>query len=450
MLIIDIATRFGKELIRLKITVAVLIIMPAFMGFMFWFAFSATGLEEAQTYTLGVINNDEGIADELAEYFRELPLSPITNSTLDNGFAADFIKMLSTINYTTDEDVNKSIFTVDDYSNQITAIKAVEEREIDALVIFDEDYSNTTLSAVNNAYYVEYGIYLHNISIPIFNWTGPLVPTSYNSTIHVIGDEGYVRYQIASFILRQIFDTFNEDVRNLPYSGGNIFVIIKPVTLRDYSVFEMIMPGILVFSILMQAGMLAAFLVEEFAETKTITRVRLSLIKPYEYVAGVTIFQFIISLGQMLILLGISMLIFQFNPAGDVLQGLLVLMLATIFTTALGFILAGIFTSSDTAGQSSGFIMTPLAFMSGAFMEVPTITLIPDIIPTPSGLPRDFLLWDILPTTHAVNSLRSIILYKFNIFDVWADIVLLVLPSLILLGVGMAFYTKRRFSGDIP
>jgi ABC-2 type transport system permease protein len=126
-----------------------------------------------------------------------------------------------------------------------------------------------------------------------------------------------------------------------------------------------------------------------------------------------------------------------------------VLFLTTIFTTGLGLVLAGIFTSSDTAGQSSGFLMTPIAFMSGAFMEVPTITLLPGIIPTASGVARDFILWDIIPTTHTVNALRSILLYEFTIAEVWAEIMLLIIPSIFLLIFGMIFYNKRRFSGDV-
>ena len=70
MLSLEIAKRFGKELIRMRISLVVLLALPAFMAFMFWFAFSSAGLGTTETYVLGIVNEDEGIADELADYFQ--------------------------------------------------------------------------------------------------------------------------------------------------------------------------------------------------------------------------------------------------------------------------------------------------------------------------------------------------------------------------------------------
>ncbi len=449
MLPLEIAKRFGKELIRMKISLAVLLALPAFMAFMFWFAFNTTGLGTAETYILGVVNDDEGIADDLAEYFQGF----LSNQTLNNGFAFDFIQTLRSINYTNEEGVpgNIPIFSIEEYNNTEIALNNtdpksdVESREVDAVLYFPENYSNTTLSAVNNANFIQTGMYLDDNP----SWFGPPIPRTDNGELTIIGDEGYTRYTIVKMILDKILTGFTENVHNFQFSGGNIEYQISSVALKDYSIFDTIMPGILVFGILTQSGMLAAFLVNEFAEAKTITRVRLSLIKPWEYITGVTIYQFVISFFQMGILFILPILFFGFRPAGNLLEGFSVLLVTTIFTTGLGFVLAGIFTSPDTAGQSSGFLMTPIAFMSGAFMEIPTITLFSNAIPTAAGISRDFILWDIIPTTHTVNALRSIMLYEFTIAEVWAEIILLIAPSIFLLAFGMIFYGKRRFTGDI-
>ncbi|MFX1284133.1 MAG: ABC transporter permease [Promethearchaeota archaeon] len=455
MLILDITIRFLKELLRLRISLVVLLAMPAFMGFMFAFAFGASGLGETETYSIGIINNDDGIGEDLSEYLRNDPILlanlPFNETTIDNGFAADFIAILNTTTYQTEEEKSdQHIFSVLEYKDQKMGQQAVEDRQIDALVVFPENYSNTTLSAFNNAFFFQNNIYIHNLSYPMWSYDGPPFPINENSEIIIIGDEGYSRYQITKIILDIIFSTFNDQIKALSYSGGNLDFYFEPITLEEYSVFDTIFPGILVFSVLMQAGMMSAFLVAEFAETKTIARVRLSLIKPYEYIAGVTLYAFVLSIVQLSILMVFAIVALGFNPAGNIIEAMIVLELTTVFTTALGFLLAGIFKSSDTAGQSAGFLMTPLAFMSGAFMETPTITILPGIFPTASGLQRDFILWDILPSTHAVNALRSILLYEFSIIDVWADVLFIILPSLILLIFSMIFYTKRRFRGDIP
>ena len=163
MLILDIAIRFLKEVLRLKITLVLLLGMPAFMGFMFAFAFGASSLGEAETYMIGIINNDDGLGDELANYLRSdsilLNNLPFNETTIDNGFAADFIDILNTSNYQTDEEKSeKRIFNVYEDHDLELGQKAVEDRQIDALIIFPENYSNNlrdsteSLSSIDRYY----------------------------------------------------------------------------------------------------------------------------------------------------------------------------------------------------------------------------------------------------------------------------------------------------------
>ncbi|MHA1974897.1 MAG: ABC transporter permease [Candidatus Hodarchaeales archaeon] len=455
MLFLEITKRSLKELSRLKISFGIMLGLPLFMTFMFWFAFNSSGMSLTQTYTIGVLNNDSGVADELADYMIEINSNPnfdmeFENKTLQDGFAQDFIDILTTINYTSEDGSNNdvSIFSVKNYSNITIAQRSVEIREIDALVIFPENFSNATLSAINQAFFVQNGFYIHNISYGIFfQWDGPPVPMNDNAEIRIIGDEGYSHFKMVETILNQIFDVFNEKVRDLNYSGGNIAVNIQMLALQNYSIFDTIVPGILILAVLMNASMLASFIVSEYPNSNnTIARVRLSLIKPWEYILGVTLYSIITTLVQILILFVICLTVFGFQPAGDIFQGFLVLMMSVIFTTALGFILASIFSTPDTAGQSAGFLMTPLTFMSGGFMEIPKVVLIPSIIPTSTGIGKDFLLWDLLPITHAVNALRSILLYNFSLFEVVPELILLIFPSLLLLVFGMLIFTKRRLN----
>jgi ABC-2 type transport system permease protein len=427
--------------------------MPGFMGFMFWFAFSSVGLEGYTTYSVGIINNDEGIAEELVTFLEAARGfgydTGISDSALENGFANDFIGVLNTTIYPTEGDnASIRIFNVQEFINLSDARRAIENQVIDGLVLFDPDFSNMTLSAVNGVQKIKNGSYIDEDS----NWiafNGPEFPKNYNSSLTIMGDENNFNYLIVQSILTSFFTNYAESISSLGYEGGNLELEISGITLRDYSIFDTIMPGILVFAVLTQTSMIAAILVGEITETKTIGRIRLSLVSPWEYVLGVTLVNFVLSLIQIVILLGVSIMFLGFNPAGDIFQGIIILMALTLFTTGLGFFFGGVFRSADMAGQSTAFIMTPLAFMSGAFFEIPGITLIPDFFPTAAGLPRDFILWDILPPTHTVNALRSILLYQFTILEEIASFLIVFILGLLLLGVSMVFYTKRRFSGDI-
>lgn len=447
MLFLDITARFIREIFRNRISLVVLIILPSFMAGMFWFAFNSSSISEAQTYRLGVINEDDGIANGLVtnlKYIRDVIGINIglNDSTLNMGFAADFITILNTSTYPSDE-TSQRIFDVIEFTDETNASNAVQNRQISALVIFPTDYSNTTLAATNSAYFIQTGTYISDQ--PFMDE----YPKFGNSTIIIKGDEGYIDYTISKMILEGFFEGVNEAIRGWEYAGGHTQLEIVSVALHQLSVFDTIMPGIYVFAALSQASFIAAFLVTELSENKTIIRIRLSLIKPMEYIGGVGVFALIMSFAQISLLMLISVFLLGFNPPGSFLGAMIVLLITTIFTTALGFIIASFFSSPDTAGQSTGFLMTPLAFMSGAFMDTPAITLMANFFPTASGLRRDFILWDLLPTTHSVNALRSILLYNFSLTDVLADVLFIAVPGLVLLALSMVLYNKRRFSGDI-
>lgn len=450
MLIFQISKRFGTELVRLRLSVIIMLGLPAFMAFMFFFAFSSSGLGEAQTYTIGVINDDKGINSDLSDYLKAARASGfdigINDSTLDNGFAADFIEILNTTNYPTeDNEENVKIFHALLIENDSIGRKKVESREIDGLITFGDTYSNATLSAINQAYKVENGSFIDD---PPF-YTGPAFPKDYNGSIDIIGDENYANYMISKAILTSFISSFLEQIKSFNYQGGNLNYNIQSLSVEEYTPFDTMMPGILVFAVISQAGIIGAFLVNEFNENKTIMRIKLSLIHPLEYILGVTLLMFVVTLFQVIILLGFSMIFLGFKPVGNILQGIIIILLTTFFTAALSFFIASFFKSSDAAGQSSGFLMTPIAFMSGAFMDVPAITIFQASFPTPSGLMRDFGLWDLVPTTHTVNALRSILLYNFELNDVLAEIIWLVVPSIILLLLGIILFTKQRLMGDI-
>jgi ABC-2 type transport system permease protein len=205
----------------------------------------------------------------------------------------------------------------------------------------------------------------------------------------------------------------------------------------------------IIFGILTQAGIVSAFLASELqTPNRTISRLRLSLIQPWEYIIGASSLQLLISPFQIAVLIGMSVIL-GFQPEGDLFQGFVICWLTTLFTLGLTFVTAAVFTSPDAAGMAIGFGVTPLAFASGAFMDVPKITLIPNFFPTATGALRDFTIWDLLPSTHAISALRSILLYNFSILEVLAEVVLLTILSVLLLIFSIVVYSKRRFTGDI-
>ncbi|UCG01235.1 MAG: ABC transporter permease [Candidatus Heimdallarchaeota archaeon] len=448
--------RLWREMKRNHFTLIMLLLLPGFMIFVFFFAFSSVRTAGATTYNIVVINNDRGLAEEIKGVLSsDFNATGLTEETIENGFAVDLIELMNTTTYPGEEIRIFNVYQTEQEKEE-EARKLIESREIDGLIVFPKGFSNATMAAVNNAFYIQNGIYIHELinnsileaSGGFLQYTGPPFPTRDNTTVEIVGDNGHLNYQIVEKIVTLFISEYAKELSSLNYP---VEITIEPETInvRDYSVFDIILPGMIIFGILTQAGILSAFLSSEIqTPNKTISRLRLSLIQPWEYIVGASTLQLVISPAQIAVLLGMSFIL-GFQPEGDIIQGFIICWLTTLFTLGLTFVAAAVFTSPDAAGMAIGFGVTPLAFASGAFMDAPKITLIPDSFPTATGALRDFTLWDLLPSTHAISALRSVLLYNFSLIDVIAEIIFLTVLNVLLLAFSIAAYSKRRFTGDI-
>ena len=425
------------------------------MIFVFFFAFSSVRTAGAMTYNIVVINNDQGLVEEIKGILSDTNSTGLAEGTIENGFAAELITIMNTSTYP-GEDLEIFNVYLMDRGEEEDARNLIVNRELDGLIIFPEEFSNATMAAVNNAFYVQKGLYIHEfINMSIFEasggflqYTGPPFPTTDNVTVEIVGDNGYLNYQIVEMITTLFVSEYANELTSLNYP---VEITMEPETInvRDYSIFDTIVPGMIIFGILTQAGIVSAFLSSELqTPNRTISRLRLSLIQPWEYIVGASTLQLLISPFQIIVLIGMSVIL-GFQPEGDILQGFVICWLTTLFTLGLTFVAAAVFTSPDAAGMAVGFGVTPIAFASGAFMDAPKITLIPEFFPTATGALRDLTVWDLLPSTHAISALRSILLYNFSIMDVLAEIILLTIESVLLLIFSIVVYSKRRFTGDI-
>lgn len=452
MSVFGVARRLIIQLRRNPFSVAILIGLPALMIFMFNISFSTINDAGNTTYDLIVINNDKGLDSTVAESFKELAKQieiPFNNETIEAGFGLNLLQIMNTTRYPPGENTVR-IFNINEVSDIESALLMIQNRQSDILLVIPEDFSNTTLSALNNAFKIQQGLYLHEISATLPNFPVELIieyPITSNSSIQLTGDINYLNYQISEQIINIFLQNYATSLSSVT-SPADITIGIEDISLRNYSIFDTITPGIIVFALLAQGGFMSAYLSDELVTpNKTIERIRLSLLKPSEYLAGVTLVQLIITPIQLIVLFGMAYLL-GFQASGSLVAAFIVYWLGSIFSLAFTFFIGGIFTNPSAASATTGFVATPIAFASGAFIELGPIILIQNIFPTPSGELRDFLLWDLLPTTHLVNAARSILLFDFTLQDVIAEVFYIAGVSLVLYILAIVFYHQRRFTGD--
>lgn len=445
MTILTVTGRLFIEIRRNPFTFAILLAMPLLIMIAFWVAFGAVTDTTNTTKDIYVIDQDNGIPDHLKAYFEsyvnnsdESSDTSIIENALEHGFASSLIEIMQRTNYTGDDNI--PIFDISLSNDETTAQNLLENREIAALIIFPEEFSNSTISAHINA------ISTLNDAINITEMSTTW-PTNTNATVVIKGDNSYQEYQITKLIIQSFIEEFTASQSNLNFPAEISSELLR-ITLQEYSVFEQMIPGIILIGLISQAGVISGILATEFmSPNKTITRVHLSHIKPWEYLVGTSIIQFCITPIQLAILYIVASIL-GFEPSGDLVQSFIVIMLVVFFSLSLSFLSAAIFSTPESAGSSTGFFVMPICFATGSLLSIPDICLIPQIFPTASGMTRDFLLWDFIPATHIVNAVRSVLLYNFSIFDVWADIVAFIILEVPILIGCILFFSNRRFRGS--
>ena len=101
--ILGLTKRMGIQIIRSRWTVPYLLLFPIFFIGLYWFGFSASPVGLTQTYSLGVINEDEGLTDIYAELFSNETIMGDTfsmfhsHAMLEQGFGSEFLALLENI-----------------------------------------------------------------------------------------------------------------------------------------------------------------------------------------------------------------------------------------------------------------------------------------------------------------------------------------------------------------
>ena len=451
--VLGIAHRMGIQLLRSKWTVPYLILFPIFFIGLYWVGFSTSTVGESQTFLLGVINHDDGLSDDLKSLFRNETIMGNSSFTqyhasdvIDKGFGSEFIDILANLTYSNSTNAPR-IFNITQFKKESDAENALFTRDLDILIILNPQFSNATLTILNTYWKNTYGFYLHEMIQSYFPAT-PDVPTNVNDTIRIRGDESYLNYKLAKSLITIVIHEYQDLTTAFKERGGSVsFRMNKEyyVNIPKYSLFELSIPGLIAFGIIVKPSLISLFFCMEFRPNNTtFDRIRLAPSSASAYILGSILIQVPVMIGQTLILF-LASLILGFNPDGNLLLGFLIALTIFPFSLFLLYICTAFLSNEDVVGSVLGFGAPFLAFMSGAFIEVPKIILYPQIFPAASGYPRDFLLWDLLPLTHTVNALRQVLLYDFNFHLVMPDILMSLFLSTVYLIFSVILFSYLRF-----
>ncbi|MGZ4947391.1 MAG: ABC transporter permease [Halobacteriota archaeon] len=461
---IDVTLKGIRETFRDRRGLALLIGFPVILIVLFAFAFGSGSFVSGGSipHQIVVINNDSGITPT------------INNTTKYVNYGANFTGVLENA---TAENSTKKLFQLNNVS-QDKAEDMLKSRNIDALIIIPENFSSALTTMVNNSTRTAIassvgqqaiansttrvstnavsnaGLSPAAVTLPGANVTLPQAG-NVTSTLFVQGDTSNINFASAQSLISGIFDHYknnlvtNATVRAAPGASSSLYTNYVPVeTLplagtQSFSRFDFLMPGLIVFAVLLQVSLIASSLVRD-DEMGLLNRLKLSKLRAFDLLFGTFLTWTIITVGQTLILIGIAIAL-GFHYQGDFSSlGLATLIgaIAGMASISLALLIASFSQKNMQALILGAMIATPLAFLAGAFLPLPRQVFVEF-----GG--RPFQVYDVLPWTHAVSSLRSVLTFGSGLSgDVVYEMTWLVVLTAILFVVGVVTYAHVKLKAE--
>ena len=403
-----IASKGAKELLRDRRGLIMILIFPLFFMLVFGFAFGGMG-QANQPHDIAVINNDQGAT------------FPISGENLNLG--NNFTQVLKDVKY---EDSDVNIFMVKE-TNLDGANSLLKQRTVDAAVIIPENFTESILASAS----------------------GITTPT----TVIIRGDTGYIGFGVSQGILVGILEQYQDQLSaqiSSQLTGTKIQSVTKLIETKVESIpgtetftsFDYLAPGMIVFAILLLATTVAAGLTRE-VEKGTLSRLKLSKMRSFDFLFGNLIPWSLIAAAQVLILLAVAILI-GFNWQGglnSLFLAVVVGLIGGIASVSLGMIIAS-FARNDRQAANLGTIITvPTSFLVGAFFQLPQVVL-------GNVMGQQFQIYDILPWYHVLNALRAVLTFGGGWNDIKYQVGWAVLLTAILFVVGVFIFARTRLRPD--
>jgi ABC-2 type transport system permease protein len=449
VLSIDVARKELLQNLRDRRGLVLLVALPILLMALFAFTFGGGQLTSGGTlpYEVAVINNDAGV--RLA----------VNNTTQYVNYGTNFTGVLENA---TLENSTTHLFHLNNVSEE-KADDLLQSRGIDALIIIPSNFSAAFVTMVNNSTRtaISSSVGQQAIANPsnaslgagaTVPGAGVTLPIAGNTTTALVveGDGSFAGFLGSQLLVTQVLDQYRDSVQqnasaHAAPNGASIFenyVTVDTLPMAgtgSETLFDSIVPGLIVFTLLLQMSIVASSLVRDI-ETGMLDRLKLSKIRAVDQLSGTFLAWTLITVGQILLLLGVAVAFGYHYQGGFDALGLAVLigLFAGMASISMALVIAS-FAKNDVQAMFLGaMIATPLGFMAGAFLPLPQ-----QVLAVFAG--QTYITWDVLPWTWAINALRSVVTYGSGLSaDVVFDIAWLISLTAILFVIGVAIYSRTR------
>jgi len=389
MKIFSVMRKTLRELLRERMTTALMLVFPPLLVAFYYISFGQTSDGLSNYISILILNRDAGVEAFEAE-------------SANAGQA--FVQLLQAAEYE-----GQPLFDITLVDERQSAEITLREHKASLLIVIPEnfnavlqDFANTSGSAAA-------------VDITL---VGAPESSEYLFARSLLS--GYLRH----FALQMVGweESIEVEYHFVPGTG----------TMSD---FDYGVGGVIVFGVAFSTLIAAEVMVREYL-SGSLRRLRLTRLSTFELLSGVTLALTVVAVIQVPITLVAAQLMGFINH-GSLLLIVAVCLLFNLAAIGLGLLVACFSRTPADATNLASAVLVPLVFLSNALYPMPAMPLF-------RAGERLIQLYDFLPTTHAVAAIRQMTVYGKGMGELIFELSALTFLSVCTFFLGVVIYQRRR------
>lgn len=388
----SIARKTLLELWREPLLLGLLLLFPiALVGF-YYVAFGQTEEGLATYLSILVVNDDAGA---------------VSGSASDGHWqaGADLIDVLRETEWD-----GVPIFEVKVVTDRHAAEIALQERKVALLLVIPADFTRVLLEAASG------------------------IAGMSPAEVSLVGDPNSETFVFAQSFLNGLLREFVHQTVGWQDEAPPVNYQFLPGT-GTMSDFDFGVGGIIIFGVTFLMISTATVMVRENV-TGTLRRLQLTGVGAGALLLGVTLAQMGVAAIQVPITFGAAMAM-GFRSNGSLLLAMGIGLLVALSAVGVGLIVACFARNDGEATNLASVALVPMAFLSGALFPMPALPLF-------TVGEHTVELYDLLPTTHAAEAMRRVLIFGEGPGAIAYELVAMTVLSIALLVVGVVLYQRLR------
>jgi ABC-2 type transport system permease protein len=254
-----------------------------------------------------------------------------------------------------------------------------------------------------------------------------------SATVTIKGDALYPRFYRASILLENAVYVYADRAAGRPEV---VRLAVQPLgAAGPQTEFDVYAPGMMIFALLLIVPQTAMLVAREI-RWHTLRRLRLTRLRAWDFMGGVSLAQLAVAVVQVVAIFGGALLV-GFHNQGSLVVAIAVGLVIAFSAIGQGLVVA-CFIENDSQAINVGSVVTMFqVFLSGSFYQLPPITIF-----TLGGHQID--LFDIFPATHGFLALRQVLSYGAGLGQIAFRLAATLALSLFYFGVGVAVFQRLQ------